>query len=188
MRLSLIIPTRRGGETLEKCLQSIEKHTTDYELVIIDEEMGFAAKLNEGIRRAKGDYLIFLHDDIEVTPGWADKLAEVGAFKLGEMNDSFDDWGGFHNPAAYCLDPTQHPDYAFFCCISKEAMAQIGFFDERFANPWCQDVDMGFTIRKAGFQYECLPGKIIHRCGEGSGMPDERQIGYLNRKWGFPSC
>lgn len=184
-RLSLIIPTRRSSEILERCLESVKKHTKDYEIVLVTGEKGFAAKLNEGIKKAKGDYLVFLHDDIEVTAGWADKLAEVGAFKLGEMNDAFEDWGGFHNPASYCLDPKLHPDYAYFCCISKEAMAKIGFFDERFESPWAQDVDMGFTIRKAGFQFQCLPGKIIHRCAVGSGAADERQVGYLNRKWGF---
>lgn len=181
MKLSLIIPTRR---LIHHCLESIVKYTKDCEVVIIDGEKGFATKLNEGIQKAKGDYLVFLHDDCEVTEGWADELAEVGAFCLGENNDSFEIWGGFYRPKeGYCTDPKEHPDYAYFCCISKEAMNKIGLLDERYENPFYQDVDFGMQVRKSGYEYQCLPGKIIHHPGDGSGVPDERQKGYLHRKW-----
>ncbi|MBA2706136.1 MAG: glycosyltransferase [Blastocatellia bacterium] len=182
--LSLIIPTRRKGETLKRCLDSVAEHTSDYELVVVDGQGGFAKKLNQGIKQAKGDYLIFLHDDCEVTRGWTNVLAEVGAFCLGERNDSFHSWGGFVNPPDYCNDPSLNPDYAYFCCIAKKAMKKIGLLDEKFVNPFYQDVDFGLQVKKAGYKYHCLPGKIIHHNGEDSGAPDERQRFYLERKWG----
>lgn len=186
MKFSLIIPTRR---TETDYLDFISNNTKEHGKVImlprLDE--GFAVKLNKGVQLSKGDYLVFLHDDCEVTEGWLDVLPKngVGAFCLGENNDSFDTWGGFIDPPRYCIDPKENPDYSYWLCIHKDAMKKIGKFDERFENPMYQDVDMGLQIKKSGFKIECLPGKIIHRNGEGSGIPDERQRGYLNRKWGI---
>lgn len=183
-KFSLIVPTRRYDAV--ETVRSIEANTTDYELILVRGQRGFAAKLNEGVALATGDYLIFLHDDCEVTPGWTDVLPKhVGSFCLGESNDSFDTWGGFVDPEGYCTDPSQHPDYSYWICVTKEAMERIGKFDPRFEYPYYQDVDTGLTIKKKGYKIECLPGKIIHHNGEGSGVPDERQRGYLNRKWGI---
>lgn len=183
-RLSLILPTKRGGETLNRCLDSIKKHTTDYETVIIKGNLGFGAKLNKGITQSKGEYLIFLHDDCEVQAGWTDELARLGAFKLGENNDSFDTWGGFINPPRYCTDPKEFPDYSYWLCVKRDVMGKIGLFDERFTSPFFQDVDTGLRIQRAGFKIKCLSGKIIHRNAEDSGIPDEKQRFYLERKWG----
>lgn len=183
--LSLIVPSKRT-ESVTTLLDSLYENTSDAELILVSEEAGFAEKLNKGIEQAVGDYLIFLHDDAEVTPGWTDSLPEhVGSFCLGENNDSFETWGGFTTPPAYCTDPRLTPDYSYWLCVSREAMDKIGPFDEKFTEPMFQDCDMGLTVRKAGFSIECLPGKIIHHNGEGSGTPDERQRGYLNRKWGI---
>jgi GT2 family glycosyltransferase len=178
--LSLIIPTRRDKID---CLKSIKKYTKDYEIVLASSKKGFVENLNDGIKRAKGDYIILLHDDCEVTEGWADKLADSGAFKLGEYNDSFNNWGGFIDPPAYCVSPFEHPDYAYWLCLSKKVVKKVYPFDEKFTKPYYQDVDMGLHLKKHGYKIECLPGKIIHRNGEGSGVPDEGQTLYLNEKY-----
>lgn len=183
-KLSLIVPTKRSGETLKRCLDSIKKHTTDYESVIVKGNLGFGAKLNKGITRSKGEYLIFLHDDCEVTEGWVDELARLGSFKLGENNDEFDTWGGFVNPARYCTDPNENPDYSYWLCVQRDVMGKIGLFDERFTEPMYADVAMGIQVRRAGFKIRCLPGKIIHRNGLDSGAPNEKQRFMLERHYG----
>lgn len=187
-KLHLIIPTRRK-ENLDPCLQSIYKYTRvhDYQIIVIEKEAGFAEKLNEGVRKATGDYLIFLHDDCEVTPGWADVLPganEVGSFCLGENNDYFDTWGGYIEPPGYCQDPKDNPDYSFWLCIHKEAIKKIGLFDERFTEPMYADVMMGELVRRAGYKIKCLSGKIIHRNGKESGAENEKQRFMLERHYG----
>jgi GT2 family glycosyltransferase len=188
MKLSIIVPTRRSD--LGMMAVSVQSHTEEntYELFGITDDIGLAAKLNYGIKLATGDYLIFLHDDCEVQPGWTDVLPgenEVGSFCLGENNDEFDVWGGFVNPPSYCTNPKDSPTYSYWLCIHRDAMNTIGLFDEHFTEPFYQDVDMGLTIKAAGYDIQCLPGKIIHHNGEGSGEPNERQRAYLNRKWGI---
>jgi glycosyltransferase involved in cell wall biosynthesis len=182
-KISIIIPTRRP-DNLKECLSSITRHTKDYEVILVKEKCGIAEKLNKGIKRAKGDYIILLHDDIEVTSGWADELAEVGCFKIGEANDAYDTWGGFY-PGMFCQDPTRNPDYCFFLCLSKKVANDVCPFDEEFTKPYFQDVVMGVQLRQKGYKIKCLPGKIIHRCGAGSGVPDERQKILLEKKYGL---
>lgn len=183
MLSSIIIPSRRKSSDT---IVSIARNTSNFEYITVTDDLGFAAKLNKGIEAAQGDYLIFLHDDCEVTPGWLDFLPQhgVGAFCLGENNNSLDIWGGFIDPPRYCINPRENPDYSYWLCISRKAMKEIGFFDESFTEPMYQDVQMGLQIKEAGFQIECLPGKIIHHNGEGSGVSNERQRAYLERKYG----
>ena len=178
MRLSLILPIRKKNKSLDNCLYSIKKHTKDYELIIIEGERGYNAKVNEGIRKAKGDYLIFLHDDHQVCKNWANELAEVGSFRYGELGDKFDHWGALDG--AYLTDPSKTPDYPSALCVSKEAMNKIGFVDEFYEEPGYQDVDLGFQIKDAGYKIKCLSGKIIH--WSNLKQLSEKNKEYLKRK------
>jgi len=91
--ISIIIPTRDGGEYLRKCIDSIDIQTNNVELIIIDngstdlstlryiEQLNFSRKAitlryphefnfskinNFGAENAKGEILCFLNDDTEV--------------------------------------------------------------------------------------------------------------------------
>jgi len=180
--LSIVIPTRRP-DNLRYCLDAIDRHTRNYEVVLVDREGGIAEKINEGIRKAKGDHIVLLHDDCEVTSGWADELADVGCFKVGEMGDLFECWGGFY-PGDYCKNPQLHPDYCFFLCLSKEVAKKVIPFDEKFTKPYYQDVDMGLHLKSKGYKIKCLPGKIKHLVAEGAGVVVPEQKEYLDKKWG----
>lgn len=185
MRLSIIIPTRGRTNLLKQCIDSIKKHTEDFEIIIEDENLGYNAKVNKGMRKANGDYLVVLHNDHIVTKGWSDVLCDVGSFMQGEMNDSFIHWGGFYRPVErYCININDTPDYPSMFVFSKDAYKKIGEFDEFFEEPGYQDVDLGYQIKKAGYKIKCLPGKIIHRC-VGRTPLNETNKEYLHKKWGI---
>ena len=180
--LSIIIPTRGRKESLKRCTDSIEKYTKNYELIIVEGEDGYNKSLNVGIKRAKGDYFVTLHDDHTVSQGWARVLAEVGSFRQGELGDKFDHWGGYWRPDGYCINPKEHPDYPAMWCISRKAMKKIGLFDEFYKDPGYQDVDLGFQIKKAGYKIKCLPGKVIHWVERTKPLSEEN-LKYLKEKW-----
>ncbi len=179
MRLSIVIPTRRI-ELMSKCYNSIVSNTYDYEIIQVDRDGGLNEKINYGMRMARGDYIVILHDDVEVTPGWADTLADVGAFKIGEMNDTITCWGGLGG--GYCTDPSSNPDYSAFLVLSREAYAAIGQTDEFYKEPGHQDADYGEQIKEAGYKITCLPGKIIHRAARHTPLSDENRR-YFEGKW-----
>lgn len=113
--ISIIIPNKDEKDTLEKCLRSIEEKSTykNYEIIILENnsvteeifayyeelkkkphirvavwegDFNYAAINNYGASLAKGRYLLFLNNDIEViSPDWMEEMLgncqrpEVGA-------------------------------------------------------------------------------------------------------------
>jgi len=99
-KVSIIILVRDALEYFKKCLNSIVKHTINYELIVIDnasnsttkkylaekqkelnftlvinkENMGFSYGNNQGIKLTTSDYICFLNSDTVVTKGWIEKL------------------------------------------------------------------------------------------------------------------
>ena len=106
-RVSIIIPTRNGGETLRCCLDSIRDRTeyNNYEIIIVnnqsdeqdtidlleresrrerqrvilfDEPFNFSRLNNFAVQQSVGDMLVFLNDDIEViTATWLAELVSL---------------------------------------------------------------------------------------------------------------
>lgn len=102
MRLSIIIPCWIRNKELEvlvrNCISSIRKWTTDYELILVDNDsplsgdylrneadvyirnqanLGYAPAVNRGYKLAKGEYIAVMNDDLEVYYAWADNLIEA---------------------------------------------------------------------------------------------------------------
>jgi GT2 family glycosyltransferase len=106
-RVSIIIPTRNGGEVLRRCIDSIDSHTTyanrkihvvdnrsdrrdtlDYldtlrkrrgfAVTAFDEPFNFSRLNNCAARGSDGEVLLFLNDDTEViTPNWLEELVAL---------------------------------------------------------------------------------------------------------------
>ena len=91
-KISIIIPTLKRPESLERCLKSIGKQTyPNYEVVLVEEEGSLATLRNQGALRAKGDILIFTDDDVVVSRDWLKSI--VASFS------SSPDIGGVSGPA-----------------------------------------------------------------------------------------
>ena len=105
--VSIIIPNKDEKETLKACIESIREKTeyTNYEILIIEnnstsqeifhyykelsedpgirllrwkKKFNYSAINNYGVRHAKGEYLLFLNNDVTViTPGWIKEMLGV---------------------------------------------------------------------------------------------------------------
>lgn len=103
--VSIIIPNMDHAQLLKKCIDSVEKRTTysNYEILIVENnskkrstfayyktvtkqyanvrlirwraEFNYSAINNFAVRHAKGEYLIFLNNDIEIlSPRWIEEM------------------------------------------------------------------------------------------------------------------
>ena len=100
--VSIIIVNYNGKEYLQKCLESLMKiNYKDFEVIIVDnnstddsiefvkntypsviiikleKNYGFAEPNNIGAKIAKGDFLLFLNNDTEVSPNFIEKMVNV---------------------------------------------------------------------------------------------------------------
>ena len=72
---SVIIPTLGRSSSYEDCKESLHKQTNqDFEIVKVTEEGSLAAIRNLGARRARGQYLCFIDDDVVCSPNWLEAL------------------------------------------------------------------------------------------------------------------
>ena len=75
--VSIIIPTLGRNESLRDCLESLWQQTyQDYEIIKVTEEGELAKLRNLGAKRARGQYLIFIDDDIYAHQGWLNAIVE----------------------------------------------------------------------------------------------------------------
>ena len=108
--VSIVIPSKDHAETLEQCLHSIDRFSKKEELEIIVVDNGsseenkkqyealrekyhfcylyqpapfnFSAMCNQGAKTAKGEFILFLNDDIEVRQSrWLQGLKRIAARK-----------------------------------------------------------------------------------------------------------
>jgi len=107
-----------------------------------EKNRGWGGGINVGMSIAKGDYFVFANNDIEVKPGWAEKL--IARFesnpKIGTI--SMNERGGFSG--------------AFFA-IRREIYEKIGEFDEtNFPLGHAQDCDYLYRLMKEGWDDNVL--------------------------------
>ncbi len=181
-------------------------HLSDYAegLVICRNSInqGFLRNCNNAARSARGKYVMFLNNDTKVTEGWLsslvnliesdDTIGMVGSklvYPDGRLQEAggiiWSDGSGWNYGR---LDDPDKPEYNYVkdvdyisgaaILLSNELWKQIGGFDTRFAPAYCEDSDLAFEVRRAGYRVVYQPfSKVIHFEGisngtdvEGSGL------------------
>jgi len=76
--ITAIVPTITGREHwLEKCVKAYERTTPSLQLIIVHGKDSCGEAWQEGSLEAKGDYIHFGADDVEVHQGWWEAAAAV---------------------------------------------------------------------------------------------------------------
>ncbi|MEQ3629169.1 MAG: glycosyltransferase family 2 protein [Hyphomonas sp.] len=161
-----------------------------FNLIRHSENLGFAAGNNFAIRQARGTWLALLNPDAEAAEDWLDTLSraiqrypDIRQFACAQYSlhapdhlDGVGDaylifgipWrGGFEAPAdvlpaeGRCFSPC-----GASAVIHADIFRQFNGFDERFFC-YCEDVDLGFRMRLAGYDCIFLPDSIVHHAGSG---------------------
>jgi glycosyltransferase involved in cell wall biosynthesis len=112
---SIIIPCWNQIEFTRQCITALKHHTRQpWELIVIDNgstdgtgpylsgvqdaaavpvtvianttNRGFPAAINQGLRQARGEYLVLLNNDVVVTDAWLEQLIALTTAKTGEQN------------------------------------------------------------------------------------------------------
>lgn len=232
-RVSIIIPATAGPDLLHACLRSISRcgpSTIPYETIVVlneawDEDaarlreavtgvqvisspfnLGLAGAGNRGRDLARGEFLLLLHDDAEVEPGWmealvetADSHPEAGAIGgkvlhpdgrlqfagqiLWRNGWTSPPWVG-RPPAPDAFGKIRAVDHCGTSSLLVRAAAWdlVGGLDERFYPVYCVDVDLGMALQAHGFVVLYQPASRI-RHHQGASTTDRFKEFLFNRNW-----
>ena len=155
---------------------------------------GFLRNCNNAAKAARGKYVMFLNNDTQVTEGWLSSLVNliesdetigmVGS-KLVYPDGRLQEAGGiiWSDGSGWNYGRLDDPDKAEYnyvkdvdyisgaaILLSTKLWKQIGGFDERFAPAYCEDSDLAFEVRKAGYRVVYQPlSRVIHFEGVSNG-------------------
>lgn len=147
--------------------------------------LGFLKNCNYAASFAKGRYLMFLNNDTQVQNNWLLPLVELAeanpdigltGSKLIYPNGTLQEAGGIlwndgsawnygngKNPAMPEYNYVKEVDYISGAAIliRKTLWTQLGGFDERYSPAYCEDSDLAFAVRKAGYRVVFQPSSVV---------------------------
>lgn len=217
--VSIIIVNYNGKKYLERCLSSVlsteypnfeiifvDNASTDESLILLDQfkrypkieiikntkNTGFAEGNNIGIRASRGEYVVFLNTDTEVTPNWLIELIKVmeeetsigaGQSKLLQMNDKglIDSVGDFVDlfGAGYSRG-NREKDVGQYSAIKdtfsargaamitrRSVIREVGSFDSDYFIRG-EDIDLCWRMLLRGYRIVLIPTSVVYHVGGGS--------------------
>ncbi|MBV6601925.1 glycosyltransferase, partial [Acinetobacter baumannii] len=151
------------------------------------ENGGFLECCNSTVQLARGEVIVLLNSDTRVVDGWLDELVEAFELfpKAGMVGSKlFNDdgplpeaggifWrdGSAHNYGRG--DDPNRPQYCFArqadfisgasIAIRKSVWDALGGFDPVYKPAYCEDADLAFRLRRAGYETWFVPtSRVIH--------------------------
>lgn len=212
--ISFVIVSLNGAEALPLCLGALARldwPADRYEVIVVNNgstdgtrelldswpecpiqpihlprNHGFAGGNNVGIRRAKGDWVVLLNDDAELSVDWARTFAQsaaahpeggiLGSLLLYPDGTTIQHAGGVVEANALTkhtgvgeTDRGQHDsivpcDYvtgAVFA-MRRDVLLAVGLLDEGYWPIYFEEIDYCWRAWKAGFSVLMTPARAIH--------------------------
>ncbi|MGY0558089.1 MULTISPECIES: glycosyltransferase [unclassified Lysobacter] len=155
---------------------------------------GFVAACNDGLAKARGEFVVFLNNDTVPQPGWLDALLAtfdqhpgtglVGAQLLypdGRLQEaggivrkdgSADKLGRLESADHCAFNYVRRVDYCSGAAIAlpRALLESLGGFDTRYAPAFYEDTDLGMQVRARGLQVLYQPAsRVVHTEGATAG-------------------
>lgn len=178
-------------------------------VVTNDSNLGFAIASNQGAGAARGEFLVFLNNDVIVNPGWLNAM--VGAMRgepvIGAVGVRLLYPDGTIQHAGVIFAPGGYPNHAFCgrpgdwpaalrsreyqavtaACllVDKRLFESVGGFDVGYLNSF-EDIDLCFKIRRAGRQVWYSADSVAHHFESvtpGRNFRDDLNCARFHERW-----
>jgi GT2 family glycosyltransferase len=237
VRASLIISSWNGRHLLERCLPSALRAVAhaggDHEVIVVDDgstddtveyvqrefpevrvvalprNLRFAGANNAGARVARGDVLVFLNNDMQVSPGFLAPLLKhfehpavfaatarlqmkprrvAGGYieETGLVRARFED--GFF-VLQHDQPITEEPVQVLYAgggssAVRRDRFFELGGFDRLFRPFYFEDLDISYRAQKHGWQVVYEPKSMMVHAHRQTNSPENFPGGYVDRMFG----
>ena len=215
MKVSVVTPNYNGEKFLKKYFESlnndceyigeviivdnassdssidyIEKNDFNFPVVVVKNKknLGFAPAVNQGIKKAKYEYIFSLNNDTEVKKGSIKALLDLAKTdekifsaqaKMLQYNNKelIDDVGDEYNLLAWTKKTGEGKpsnEYMDVCDIfsscagaaiyKKSVLEELGYFDDNFF-AYMEDVDLAIRSNINGYKNKLCPEAIVYHIG-----------------------
>jgi glycosyltransferase involved in cell wall biosynthesis len=173
----------------QKCLSLLKKHTSRFDLVILDnngsKDFNHPREMNKALRLAKTDFLVLMDDDVLVEQGWLDgllksvdsetavvsplhkdrsgKVSHSGVYLMG------DEWGTHAHLVDVPNEPRVTQCLCSACLLIDLRKAAAIFFNESYRK-YFLDLDYSLQVWEAGYKVVCTPWSVVTHLA-GATMP-----------------
>jgi glycosyltransferase involved in cell wall biosynthesis len=175
------------SEYAAKCIDSIKQYTSNYDLIILDNNRGpnfnHPREMNRIISVAKTDYLVLMDDDVFVEEGWLNGLFGALSPDVGVVTPLHKDKNGELSYSGVFLMLNGTGEHAHIIDIPSEARSiptlcsaimlidlnkcRYLLFNER-NRKYFLDIDYGLQVWEAGYRVVCTPETTVTHIGGGT--------------------
>jgi O-antigen biosynthesis protein len=193
---SIIVVTHNATDSLKVCVNSILRHTDDYELIVIANAAptestdflksldcfildnhtneGYAKACNQGVNYATSEFVCILNDDCEVTPNWLSNMLVIlkNDSTIGAVGPISNNVSGIQNanstlPNNYA-SPIQIVRLVGHCILTrKDTYLSVGGLDPQFTAAYDDD-DFCLKLYKQGFTNRVAVKSLVLHSGSSS--------------------
>ncbi|MBW7943831.1 glycosyltransferase [Patescibacteria group bacterium] len=185
----IVVTSARGSQDLQ----------AKYPWVVwiqLEHNRGFADTVNIGLRRARGQWLGTVNDDVILPKDWLKKLIKAAEPKAGSLSPvvcrptgEIESVGvnyqirGKAEPITTIPDKITSADTinAAAVLFKHEALEEVGLFDDRFGS-YLEDVDLGLRLRRAGWENQVIPEVQVTHLGHQTSSSRPLYTYWLNVK------
>lgn len=209
-RVSVVIPIHGKLAYTLTCLRSMASSppTVPFEVIVVDdaspdesasiltqvqgvrlirhaENVGFVGSCNAGATSARGEFIVFLNNDTQVTPGWIESLLQcfesrplcgIAGSQLVYPDGRLQEAGAwvFSDASAWNIGRFESRDEPAYCfarqvdyvsgaslAIRRDTFVGLGGFDTRFAPGYYEDTDLAFAARRQGLEVWYVPSSVV---------------------------
>ena len=198
---------------LDRCIDSIKEHCSDYKLHIIDNNennRGFTKAVNEGIKAGNASYIWLVNQDAVILEGaqealikrfsYSDRVGIAGSMQIDPENNDIIRHGGTircfpsgihkggYRHMGHCRFPEKQTWVNFASVMIRRSMIEkIGLLDESMFLLY-SDSDYCFTARQKGYEVWYEPdSKVIHRLNASKTITEwhKKDMETFMKKWGI---
>lgn len=196
--VSIIIPLYNQLAYTKGCLESLRQTTPEeIEVILIDNassddtgqylsslsgvnvisndiNRGCSGAWNQGVRAAKGEWLVILNNDVILSLGWLEGLLNAAehwnldivspAIREGELNYQLEPYS---DEITTLMRNVIRRDRANGICfmVHQRVFENIGLFDENFRIGQYEDADFFLRAKTAGFHLGTVGSSFLHHFG-----------------------